>query len=299
VIEYAKRSNDCLARKLRLELGSIVARMQLVKGQSLIDGVHVEFVKPDESQRKVARPPLILVHGGCDGSWVWRNHLDYYASAGWECYSFSWFNHFESAKLPERVFLNRSIEDVCQEIGIVVSHIQRTPILVGHSMGGMACQKYAEKNDLEGLVLVTSVVPAEVGGPVIEMPVRTDEPWGPPPFDIARELFFQGSPEEDAKRYYSLLCSESPKAVLEATRWTIHIDKKKISNPILVIGAELDNLTPPDVERRLADFYGADYYFVRKKGHNLLLEPNWMKTAGMIQNWLARHCLIISNLPTF
>jgi pimeloyl-ACP methyl ester carboxylesterase len=103
---------------------------------------------------------------------------------------------------------------------------------------------------------------------------------GPPPFEVARELFFQGLSEVDAWCYYSLLEPESPQAVYEVTRgWTISVDKVRISHPILVVGAELDNLAPPHLVRNLADHYGADYLFLFGKGHSVLLEPEWRLAA--------------------
>ena len=161
----------------------------------------------------------------------------------------------------------------------------RPPILIGHSMGSLASQKYAELYPVAALVLLTPVVPAPVGGDVVELPVDFARPWAPPPFEVAMTLFFQGLSEDEARPYYAKLCPESPRRVHEATRWTVPIDKVKISGPILVVAGELDILTPPSTGWALADFYGADYRFLRGRGHNLL-EPRWRETADMIARWL-------------
>lgn len=50
------------------------------------------------------------------------------------------------------------------------------PVLVAHSMGALAAQKYAEGHEVAGLVLLTPVVPAEVGGPVIDVPFDPSAP---------------------------------------------------------------------------------------------------------------------------
>ncbi|MCL5068839.1 MAG: alpha/beta hydrolase, partial [Thaumarchaeota archaeon] len=152
-----------------------------------------------------------------------------------------------------------------------------------------AVQKFAEKNPAKALVLVTPVVPAEVGGPTIQLDVDETHPWGPPPIEISKELFFQGSDQSDVSKYYSLLCPESPRAVYEATRWTVHLDKSNMTMPKLVIGAEIDKLTPHEIEKNLADFYNAEYVYVSGKGHNLLLEPEWKETAEIIAKWLHSH----------
>jgi hypothetical protein len=49
------------------------------------------------------------------------------------------------------------------------------------------------------------------------------------------ERIFQGLEEDEARMYLEKLCPESPKAVYEATRWTVPIDRVKVSGPILVV----------------------------------------------------------------
>ncbi|MDG7001189.1 MAG: alpha/beta hydrolase [Nitrososphaerota archaeon] len=254
-------------------------------GNVVVDGIYVEYEKAmsTSSERKDS---IIFVHGGCHGSWSWEKFLPFFAENGWNCYALNWYNHYKSSKIPMDRFLERSIADVTDEIGKVAKYVGGTPILIGHSMGGLAVQKFAEKNHVKALVLVTPVVPAEVGGPTIPLEVDETRPWGPPPVEISKELFFQGSEDADVSRYYSLLCPESPRAVYEATRWTVHLDKSRMTMPKLVIGAEIDKLTPHEIEKKLADFYNAEYLFVKGKGHNLLLEPGWRDTATSIARWL-------------
>lgn len=145
---------------------------------------------------------------------------------------------------------------------------------------------------LPGLVVITPGIPLEAGGAYIELPIPNNDqkPFLPPPFEIAKVLFFQGVDEEQAKHYYSLLCPESPKAVREVmdTEHAISVDKTKITHPILVLGVEYDQLSPPDLVRNTADVYAADYIYIRSKGHNLLTESGWEETAEMIAKWLRR-----------
>jgi len=262
----------------------------LTTGNFSVDGIFVEFARPGEGPNSSDRVPLVFVHGGCHGSWCWRNYLPYFAQLGYDCYALNWYNHYKSEKrFSKEEFVKRSISDVTNEIGKVADHVGGNVVLIGHSMGGLGSQKYAEKNHLQALVLINPVVPAEVGGPIIELPVNENEEWGPPPIEISSELFFQGSSKEEIKDLYPLLCPESPKAVWEATRWTVSIDKSKMDMPKLVFGAELDRLCPFQIEEKLAKFYAADYVYVPGKGHNLLLEPKWQETAGMIRDWLAKN----------
>ncbi len=212
--------------------------------------------------------------------------LSYFAQQGWDCHALNWFGHNGSAPHPEVGLVQRGIADVAEEIAHVASQFQEPLVIVGHSMGALAVQKYAESHPVSALVLLSPVVPAEVGGNVIPLAVDPNLPWAPPPFEIARDLWFQNLEEDQARMYFEKLCPESPKAVYEATRWTVPIDRAKVSGPILIASGEFDRLTPPAVVRSLAMFYGADYRYLLGRGHNVLLEPNWQKTASMIAVWL-------------
>jgi pimeloyl-ACP methyl ester carboxylesterase len=250
----------------------------------IVKGVHVERAFPPESTPHPA--PIIFVHGGCHGSWVWENYLPYFARAGWDCHALNWFGHGQSA--PHGDLIRRTITDVAEEISLVAEQFKTPPVIVGHSMGSLASQKFAEMHDVSALVLIAPVVPREVGGEVIELPLDFEQVWSPPPFEIACNLWFQNLSEQDARRYYEKLCPESPMAVHEATRWTASIDRTMISNPALVVSGEIDILTPASTGRALAQFYGADYKYLRGQGHSVLLAPQWRETAQFVEGWLRR-----------
>jgi pimeloyl-ACP methyl ester carboxylesterase len=257
--------------------------------QSRIGGVRVESAFPQFAGRRA--DPIILIHGGCHGSWVFRNYLGFFAESGWESHALNWFNHKGSQSLSPERFIVRGIEDIKEEIGLVVSTLRVPPILVAHSMGAMAAQKYAEANEVRALVLMAPVVSSEAGVDPIGLAIEEGRVWPVPPFEIARQLFFHGLDNDQSEYFYSLLCSESPRCVYEATRFTVSVNYANIRCPILALGAEHDLLVPPGYVRALAELSGADFRFVPGRGHNLLLEPKWRATACMIRDWLADNCV--------
>lgn len=101
----------------------------------LIEGVRVVSIRFD-SVSQGERAPIILIHGGCQGSWVFQYLQSYIAEKGWETHALNWFNHNGSRPLRFSTFLTRGIADVATEIGIVRSTMSAAPILIAHSMGG-------------------------------------------------------------------------------------------------------------------------------------------------------------------
>ena len=61
-----------------------------------IDGVRVETYGVPS-----AAPPLLFVHGGCQGSWAWENMAPRLAGAGWYAVCLNWFGHYGSRVLPD------------------------------------------------------------------------------------------------------------------------------------------------------------------------------------------------------
>jgi pimeloyl-ACP methyl ester carboxylesterase len=248
-----------------------------------IDGVRIESVyasKPDADD-------LVLIHGGCHGSWVFEKFMPFMAGAGWNSHAINWYGHNGSAPIDASLALKRGIADVATEIRHAASLFAKPPILLGHSMGGLAALKYAENNPVRALVLLAPVVPIQAGAGAVPLPVDENVMWGPPPFEVARELFFLGLSEHEAQNYYRRLCAESPRAVLEATRFTVSVETSRITCPVLAFGGTNDRLVPASAVESMAKLYGADYRLLEDRGHGLTLEPRWAETGAVIRDWLA------------
>ena len=237
------------------------------------------------------RAPVVLVHGGAHGSWCWDNLAAALNAAGWDVHALDWLNHGGSAVLPADQFVARGIVDVAQvEITAVVARLGRQPVLVGHSMGGLAALAYAAQAPVDRLVLLAPVVPACVGAEPIELPVDPATPFGPPPYELAKQIFFSTMDDDAARRYHALLVPESACAVHQATRWTVEVDPGAVTVPTLVVGADADVLTPAAAVRRLAEAIpGARYEQISGAGHSdlLLKDGVWRPVADLVRDWLA------------
>jgi len=250
-----------------------------------VKGVHVQHAGPSALASKA---PLIFVHGGCHGSWNWHRYLPVFSAAGWECHALDWYGHHESDALPTEAFIRRGIADVGEEIGIVAERAGRVPVLVGHSMGGLACLKYAEAHPVAALVLLAPVLPEEIGNPEAPFDVDPASPWGPPPFELAQKMFFVGVPDAEARRYYDLLSAESPRCVAEATgKAAVAVNLDAISAPALVLVGDEDSLVPADRAQALAGRMDADFQRFPGRSHSLLIDQDAEATATFIESWLS------------
>ena len=233
------------------------------------------------------RPPLICVHGGCHASWSWQEHAPVYAAAGYEVHALNWRGRGGSAAINDDSFVKMSIADVVDDIEKVARCFDTPPVLIAHSMGGLAAQLYASAHEVGALVLLTPVVPSNVGATPHELPIGDmDAPWGPPPPDLARQMFFRGLDDMQAAHFYALLVPESPLRVYEATRWSLAVDATKLTAPILIVSGALDILTPPETGAALAALYGATYQLEPAHGHNVLLGEGARRIAEDVIAWV-------------
>lgn len=234
----------------------------------------------------------MMVHGGCHAAWCWAGMQQWFARRGWRSSALDWFSHGASARLAHQEWLDRDVAAVRQEVGIVCEAVAEetglAPVVVAHSMGGLAALAYAtlDAPRLAALVLLAPVLPAGHVDAPVEVPVDPEEPWGPPPPEAARQLFYSGVDDADAELHFSRLQSESPAAVWQATRWTAELPTDELTVPALAFGAEQDMLVPPAGVQHLAESMGADYVLLPATGHGLTLDPVAEEVAGRSEEWL-------------
>jgi pimeloyl-ACP methyl ester carboxylesterase len=258
-----------------------------MKEQYSIEGVAVDRYAQGGVTGK---PPIVMVHGGDHGSWAWDKWANFFCQAGYQVHALNWYNHGNSDRLPEAEFIKRSITDIAdKELSIVVRNLAMTPIVIGHSMGGLASAVYASTGPVERLVLVTPAMPVAAKADPVPLPIDYSAAFPVFPYEQAKQLFFTTLGDEEARRYYQLLVPASAQAVHEATEWTVALDTSAITMPTFVIGAELDQLVPVEPLRRYANLIRAEYFQMNGIGHCdvLLKEPDWQGAADKVLQWLS------------
>lgn len=93
--------------------------------------------------------------------------------------------------------------------------------------------------------------------------------------------------DDESRRYTSLLVPESPRAVLEATRWLCEVNTSEVQAPTLVIAAGADALIPAEV-RSLAEALSATFVMFEGEGHGIIVNPVWREVAIRTIEWLSQ-----------
>lgn len=241
--------------------------------------------------------PLLFVHGGWHGAWCWEHFLDFFADAGYRAVAISLRGHGTSptAKPLRKV----SVADYIEDVRSVADDLGGAPILIGHSLGGFVIQRYLEQHHAPAAVLVGSVPPQGVLKMALRVwrrrPSMTMEAWNDPTL-----LKFLATPAL-AREY--LFCTDTPEDVVEACRQQAgaesvraamtdpmlrRVRTRRVTTPILVLGAEYDGFVSPGEVRATARAYRTEPEFF-SMGHNMMLEPGWPQVAERIREWLQAH----------
>lgn len=239
--------------------------------------------------------PLLFIHGAYAAAWCWEEHfLPFFAEHGFASFAVSLSGHGGS---PGREHLDAfSIADYVHDLDRAIEMLPGAPVLIGHSMGGMVAQKYLERAEVPGVVLMCSVPPQGLWGAALGLafsrPGLMSElnrilGGGQVALDSLRQaMFAQPVEEEKLRRYYKRMQPESHRAIWDMTLFDLPAVHRVKRVPMLVLGAEHDALIPSSQVLLTARAYGTQAEILPGLGHGMMLERDWQLAAETILAWL-------------
>lgn len=245
--------------------------------------------------------PLLFVHGAWHAAWCWdENFLSFFADKGYRAVALSFRGHGESP--IDKPLRRCSVADYVEDVSLVAERLPSPPVVIGHSMGGLIVQKYLEKHAAPAGVLMTSIPPqGNLKNALRWMKHHPTHfakmtitgkalPYINSP-QLARERFFsQHTPEEDVRKYAARLQEDSSRIGIDCLLLRLP-RPKRVTTPLLVLGAEEDSAHTRDEILATARAYSTEAEFFPDMGHNMMLEPGWAAVAECIDSWLVRRGL--------
>lgn len=247
--------------------------------------------------------PILLVHGMYHGAWCWKdNFLPYFAQNGYVSHAVNLRGHGGSEGREKLKWT--SLADYVDDVVHAVDMLDRPPILVGHSMGGLIVQKYLESHQAPAAVLLASASPEGIRQGIVRTlrvvrryPVATLKarltlsllPIVNEPSRFQTLFLSEDIPEEKLNEYFSHVQDDSLRAVTE----TIYgkVQTERIKTPILVLGAANDFLVSRKEIKVTAQVYNAQVEIFPNMAHDMMLEKGWQAVADRILDWLTEQGL--------
>jgi pimeloyl-ACP methyl ester carboxylesterase len=239
---------------------------------------------------------LLFIHGMMLGAWCWDVHfLDYFVQNGFAAHAVNLRGHGNSEGRENLRWIR--IADFVEDVANAVRQLPRSPILIGHSMGGFVIQKYLEDHDAPGAVLLSSPPPTGLLETALRIARRRPlvfakvnltlslQPVIATP-QLAREAFFSADfPDEELTIYWKQMQNESYRAFLDM----VVLDRPhpaRVKTPLLVLGVERDNMLNPREIIATARAYNTQAEIIPGVAHNSMLEKNWQRVAERILSWI-------------
>lgn len=267
-----------------------------------------------EAANASGRVPVVFVHGLwlLSSSWdAWRAHFE---SLGYATLAPGWPDDPETvdaARAHPEVFAGKTVGQVTDHVADVIRLLDREPVVIGHSFGGLITQKLA------GLGLTRAAVavdPAPFRG-VLPLPIsalRASAPVLTNPgnynrsvsltFDQFRYAFANAvSAEEAADLYRAYPVAAPGRPLFQAATANVNprteasVDTRRADRgPLLVISGEKDHIVPwaiahASYKLQLKNPSPTEIIEIPDRGHSLVVDSGWREVADASSAFLARH----------
>lgn len=246
---------------------------------------------------------IVLIHGNFVNNTSWAEWKNYYEQKGYKVYSPANPGHDGNpAELRSKVhpgLTGTGFIDVVKNIEKLINTLPEKPLIIGHSMAGMATLKLVEMGVASAGVSIDGAPPKNVFPPFQTLKTVL------PAFGFfSSNKYFMGSTRwydyaffntipaaEKVKAFEKFAVPESYKVSRELVLNSFsNIDFKKPHAPILFIGGGSDNIFPPGLTKSIAARYKdansqVDVKIFEGKSHFICGEPGWEKVADYILDW--------------
>jgi pimeloyl-ACP methyl ester carboxylesterase len=237
---------------------------------------------------------ILFVHGAYVGAWCWTEHvLPFFADRGYAAHAVSLRGHGESGGSLARAGIGDYVADVRR----AVDRLDSTPILVGHSMGGVVVQRYLKRHGAPAAALLAAIPPQGMAGLTLEFALRSPTAWmqfgvlqtlGPgltSPRVMRRALFSSDLPDARVEAYARRVQPESPRVLAELSGPVVR-GRLPDDVPTLVLGAGDDAVVPAWAVEATARAFDTDATVVPRVAHAVMLDTRWERVTAVLADWL-------------
>lgn len=263
------------------------------------------------------RQPVVFVHGLwlLHSSWdAWKAYVE---EQGYAAVAVDWPGDEASvaaARANAGSLAGTSVRDVADHVQEVIEGLERKPIVIGHSFGGLLVQIIAGRGLAAGTV---SIDPAPSQG-VLPLPYSSLKGAFPVlgnplnygrtvtlTFDEFRFGFANAVSEQEARELYATFHTPAPgrplfqAATANVNPWARTKAAKRNADrgPLLVVTGEDDNIVPFAManaayrKQRKNRHHATEVVEIPGVGHSLVIDSHWREVADAALAFLGRHGL--------
>jgi len=257
-----------------------------------------------ERANSTSATPVVFIHG----LWLlpasWEPWAQVFEDAGYIAVLPGWPDDpetVEEAKADPDVFARKSVGQVADYVDGIIRRLDRKPIVIGHSFGGLMTEILAGRGIAAASVAIApapfrGVLPLPISAlrsasPVLKNPANYNRAV-PLTYDQFRYAFANAVSEDEAKQLYESCAVPAPgKPLFQAATanlnpWTeVKVDHENPERgPMLIIVGKEDHTVPPAIAKASFDKEKrnegvTEYVEMDGHGHAITIDPGWREVA--------------------
>jgi non-heme chloroperoxidase len=260
----------------------------------------------------MAKKTILFIHGLWIHASSWQPWIDFFNNEGYQTLNPGWpgdSSTVEECRSNSLAIANRGVAEVADSYAKVISSLGETPVVIGHSFGGLLAQVILARGIASAGIAID---PAPMKG-VWQLPfsaLRASFPVLGNPFNLKKAVsltfnqfkygFANAVPEEEARELYNRWTIPAPaRPLFQAATASFSGSETKvdISNstrgPLLITGGEKDHIAPPVLGRASQKKYDSsvvtDFKLFEGRGHSLIVDHGWKEVAEYCLGWLNKN----------
>jgi non-heme chloroperoxidase len=266
-----------------------------------------------EAANASGRTPVVFIHG----LWLlpssWANWADFFGQAGYAPLTPDWPDDpatVAEARVEPEILANKTLEQVAEHTSEVIAALDKKPVLIGHSTGGLLAQMLAGR----GLAAVTVAIDPGVFRGVLPLPPSVLKGVGPFLIDprtrgraitLSYDQFKYGwanaLDDAEAKQLYETYhvagsgISLAQMGNANLNPWTeAKVDTRNPDRgPLLIIDGEKDHTVPWAIanaayKRQKQNPSETKIVKLPNRGHSLTIDHGWHEVAQTALDFVKR-----------
>ena len=266
-----------------------------------------------EAANASGKNPVVFIHG----LWLlpssWDRWRTLFEDAGYTTLAPGWPddpNSVDEANLHPEVFAHKSVGEVADHFETVIGKLDRKPVLIGHSFGGLLAQILAGRELGSATVAIDpapfrGVLPLPLSAlksasPVLGNPANHGRAI-PLTYEQFRYAFANAVGEDEAKELFNTFAVPAAgvplfqAATANLNPWSeVKIKTKKVDRgPLLIISGEKDHTVPwaianASFKRHKRNKAVTEIVEIPGRGHALTIDSGWHEVADTALEFVKR-----------
>lgn len=253
---------------------------------------------------KITSKTIVFIHGLFMNPISWNNWIKFYEAKGYKCYAPAYaFHEGSPSDLRNNINPNLSkltFRQVTETLSAFIDKLPEKPILIGHSIGGLAVQKLLEMHKGVAGICINPGAPKGIfsfkwsflkANLAIINPFKGNSVYLPSVKWFHYAFCNTMTIEQTEIEYNKFVVPESRNIPRSSIKNDGKIDLKKPHNPLLIIAGEKDNTIPSSLNKKNFEAYKdkkskIDFKEFADRTHYICGQQNWEEVATYINEWI-------------